>query len=149
MLLPISVLWIQIISVIFSFMLGRYVSKFVEPVYLDNIIKESHNIKLPIYMTTIMVLIFGFSLIFLKELYIPSYETIRSLTIQLNVGLNISYFLTHTFSFFTLPTVWKFISYSGYKYRVLILILGLMLFVGIIHFIAFVGFLLVIVFGTI
>lgn len=149
MLLPVSILWMQIILVIFSFILGRHLSKIVEPVHLDNIIKEVHNIRLPIYMTTIMTLIFSLSAIFLGESYIPSYETINSLTMQLNVGLNISYLLTHAFSFLTLPTVWKFISYSGYKYRFLIFILGLMVLVGVIHFIAFVGFLLVVVFSLV
>ncbi|MGC8965093.1 MAG: hypothetical protein ACP5KI_07020 [Brevinematia bacterium] len=134
MFIPISLAWLHIIIVIFSYLLGKKVSRFVEPVLVDNVIKESYNIRLPIIATAVL-LIANVLVLFSGGGYIPSFEILSKLSNSLegSVGLRLVYLFLHTTSFFFLPILFKFLM-SEYEHKLAIWSAFVMCLIGILHF---------------
>ncbi|MGB9621821.1 MAG: hypothetical protein ACPL4C_05245 [Brevinematia bacterium] len=134
MFIPISLAWLHIIIVIFSYLLGKKVSRFVEPVLVDNVIKESYNIRLPIIATAVL-LIANVLALFSGGGYIPSFEILSKLSNSLegSVGLRLVYLFLHTPSFFFLPILFKFLM-SEYEHKLVIWSAFVMCLIGILHF---------------
>lgn len=141
MLLPISLLWIHIILLIFLYLTGRTLSKLVEPIPVDNIIKEVHNKNFPITSIITVITINIIALLILKTDYVPSLQTLKllSTSIQETITIRIIYLLIHSFSFLLLQPTIKFVINPEYKHKVLSKITLLVVIIGILHFTIFLG----------
>ena len=142
MFLPVSLLWIHTILVIFSYAFGSLVSKFVEPILIDNIMKEVHNKKTPLIFIFLISLITLLGVIFLSYSYLPLPKTMQVLFTEINGTLfvRIVYFLNHSVSIMALPVLKKFIlSYNYYKHKFILILFTVLVLIGVIHFTFFIG----------
>lgn len=147
MLLPISLLWIHIILLIFLYLTGRTLSKLVEPIPVDNIIKEVHNKNFPITSIITVITINIIALLILKTDYVPSLQTLKllSTSIQETITIRITYLLIHSLSFLLLQPTIKFVITPEYKHKVLSKITLLVVIIGILHFTIFLGMMIYII----
>ncbi|MEN2998392.1 MAG: hypothetical protein ABDH28_05095 [Brevinematia bacterium] len=139
MFIPISLLWIHVILVLFSFLLGRSLSKILEPIPIDNIIKEVHNKRTPIFFTTLLLLINLIGIALLRYDYLPSLKLTEVLVTKLEGTpiVRIVYLLIHSSSVLVIPTLIKFLTSYEYKYKVLISLLLVVVSLGVVHFLLF------------
>ncbi|MCX8029835.1 MAG: hypothetical protein N2712_07580 [Brevinematales bacterium] len=150
MYIPISLVWIEIILVLVSVLLGKHLSKSIEPVPIDNIIKESHNFLTPLILIFLLLFTNVTSLALLGHSYLPNYQITLSLISYLdnNLAQRIAYSIIHILSFTSLPIFARFISAAEYKYRLLLILLLLIISIGILHFIAFVSIFIFVLFTS-
>lgn len=139
MFLPISLLWIHIILVLLSYNLGKLASKFVEPVLIDNLMKEIHNRKTPTLFVLTIALVTILGVIILNSYYLPLPETLRILIKEIKgtLPIRIIYFLTHSISITAVPILKKFILNPSYNHKTILVLFTIVTLLGIIHFFTF------------
>lgn len=137
MLIPISLVWFHIVLVIFSYFFGKSISRFIEPVIVDNIMEEVYNVRTPLYVLVILIAV-NLLVIILNGVYVPTFEVLSKLSSSLNgtIVLRLTYLLLHTVSFFFLPIVIRFLS-ERYEYKFIIWSSFCIVVVGILHFCIF------------
>lgn len=139
MFAPISLLWVHIILVLFAYILGKRFSSVIEPVPIDNILKEVHNKRLPIFLISVSLMVYVLGGMFLELTYIPSLKVIEFLSkeIEGTIVIRVFYLLTHSLPAFALPVLAKFLANVEYKYKVLLFASLVVISVGLIHFSVF------------
>lgn len=139
MLIPVSLLWIHIIILILAYLLGRVLSKFIEPIPIDNILKEVHNKNFPITSISIILITNIIALIILQQNYIPTPQTLKLLSTYIDntIPTRIIYLIIHIVSFLFLQPTIKFLTNSEYKHKLLSKTTFIVVLIGIIHSLIF------------
>lgn len=139
MLLPISLLWLHIIILILVYLAGKTISKLIEPIPIDNILKEVHNRNFLITSTISTILINFIAIVVLQTNYIPTPQIVKllSTSIENTIATRIIYLLLHSISFLLLQPTIKFIITPEYKYRFLSKVTFAIILLGIIHAVIF------------
>lgn len=120
-------------------MLGKSFSKIIEPILIDNIIKEKHNRTVPIFFSLILLIINIVGIFVLRDIYLISTKLLETLTTSINgtILMRLYLLILHGTSILSLPIALKFVGSYDYKHKALSYLFLILTVIGIIHFAIF------------